>query len=69
MERIHRSVNFTFPIRTFLVCTTRLLLPQENELSSVITQTAPLECTHQELSFEWVTPLGFVYKKMNRFQL
>ena len=26
---------------------------QENELSSVLTQTVPLECTHQELSFEW----------------
>ena len=26
---------------------------QENELSSVITQTVPLECTRQELSFEW----------------
>ena len=26
---------------------------QENELSSVITQTVSLECTHQELSFEW----------------
>ena len=26
---------------------------QENFLSSVITQTVPLECTHQELSFEW----------------
>ena len=25
---------------------------QENELSSVITQTVPLESTHQELSFE-----------------
>ena len=24
---------------------------QENELSSVITQTVPLECTHRELSF------------------
>ena len=30
---------------------------QENELSShssVITQTVPLECTHQELPFEWL---------------
>ena len=26
---------------------------QENELSSVITQTVPLESTHRELSFEW----------------
>ena len=31
---------------------------QENELSSVITQTAPLERTHQ---FSVATPLGFVY--------
>ena len=26
---------------------------QQHEHSSVITQTVPLECTHQELSFEW----------------
>ena len=26
---------------------------QENKLSSVITQTVPLDCTHWELSFEW----------------
>ena len=33
--------------------TIRMYSLEENELSSVITQTAPLECTHQELSLEW----------------
>ena len=33
--------------------TIRMYSLEANELSSVITQTAPLECTHQELSLEW----------------
>ena len=49
------SILFTIKLYTverFLVV---ILLDssQENELSSVITQTVPLEWTHQELSFEW----------------
>ena len=34
-------------------------IKQENELSSVLTQAAPSECSHHgSFSFEWVTPSG-----------
>ena len=49
-----KNHHYNQPIESFhLIGHTFRFRLQENKLSSVKTQAVPLECTHQELSFEW----------------
>ena len=57
------TVTVTVTATVTVTVTVPQKILQENDLSSVITQTVPLECTHQELSFEWSNLLVLFTRK------